>query len=931
MKSLLTRGRLLSGSAFVVASTVGLAAPAQAQCVITAGTVTCATADTTNVSNTGTTPSSDREYVLDTTTTGATATVSAGAAITGNGLAFTAAPGGAANDLTVTNNGSVSVIAGNTPTFGGTGALNVTGTGATNIVYTGTGSVTNLGAGNGLAFSQTGTGNLNATIGGDVSSAAGIGINAITDTGSQTIVVNSDVTGDTALSTTSSGTRTITIGTAGTLDGVNEAIAINGAGAATIANSGRIGSDNTDVAVRVNADADTTINNLTGGTINGSILLGAADDTVTNAGTINAGTMAFGAGTDLLTNQAGGTITVAGATPITGLETLNNAGTITAATGLTFDDGNTAFTNTGTLNVTGAIDLGAGTDSFANSGTGVLNLSGNASIVGAETFTNSGRTNLNNFTLTGTGAFTNTGTLDTSGNASLLGFTSFSNSGTLDLAPGTLTVPAAVFTNTGTILADEGAATVTGQTSFANSGTIDLQDGATGDVLTINSAFVGTGGSNLLVDFDGTAADRLVIVGAASGTTTVNANNIGAGLINLDGALVVDANTAAGGSFVLGTVGGNTSQLVNYSLVQNGGDFLLVAAPDQAAFDPLAVSSFGRGLWYQTADEVIAQTRLPAATIGGSFWGHVYLSRDRMDDDSTQTLDGVDFDVDRNMRTKRRGVQIGADYGFEGARVGLTGGYAFAKTRDRDSNDLGLKARGWNVGVYGQFGGVTGFHGELLAKHDRYKIDFTDGVFGFEDTKARANGVDGAIGFRFPIGGAATLDANAGVSFVRTKFDDIDAFGFGYDLDTVKSTRGRAGLRAVFGGSMSPYIDGTVYREFRGDGRATLFDGANLYDLETRGKATWFRVEGGILPNPTGLMLAAWADLGDKKGIGARLGFRFGGAAAADLPPPPPPVATVAPPPPPPATQACPDGSVILATDSCQPPPPPPQPAPERG
>ena len=170
------------------------------------------------------------------------------------------------------------------------------------------------------------------------------------------------------------------------------------------------------------------------------------------------------------------------------------------------------------------------------------------------------------------------------------------------------------------------------------------------------------------------------------------------------------------------------------------------------------------------------------------------------------------------------------------------------------------------------------------------------------------------------------------MSFVRTKFDDINALGFGYDLGTVKSTRGRAGLRATFGGKWAPYIDGTVYREFRGDSQVALFDGLNTYDLENSGKATWFRVEGGVLPNPTGLMLAAWADLGDRKGLGARLGFRFGGDTAAVAPPPPPP------PPPPapvaPATPTCPDGSVILATDSCPlppPPPPPPPPAPERG
>ena len=54
-------------------------------------------------------------------------------------------------------------------------------------------------------------------------------------------------------------------------------------------------------------------------------------------------------------------------------------------------------------------------------------------------------------------------------------------------------------------------------------------------------------------------------------------------------------------------------------------------------------------------------------------------------------------------------------------------------------------------------------------------------------------------------------------------------------------------------------------------------------------------------------------------------------------PPPPPPAPPVVeapppPPPPPPATQTCPDGSVILATDTCPAPPPPPPPPPaQRG
>jgi iron complex outermembrane receptor protein len=59
--------------------------------------------------------------------------------------------------------------------------------------------------------------------------------------------------------------------------------------------------------------------------------------------------------------------------------------------------------------------------------------------------------------------------------------------------------------------------------------------------------------------------------------------------------------------------------------------------------------------------------------------------------------------------------------------------------------------------------------------------------------------------------------------------------------------------------------------------------------------------------------------------------YKFG---TAPPPPPPPPPAPPPPPPPAPATQTCPDGSVILATDTCPappPPPPPPAPAPERG
>ncbi|HEU5482917.1 MAG TPA: TonB-dependent receptor [Sphingomicrobium sp.] len=70
--------------------------------------------------------------------------------------------------------------------------------------------------------------------------------------------------------------------------------------------------------------------------------------------------------------------------------------------------------------------------------------------------------------------------------------------------------------------------------------------------------------------------------------------------------------------------------------------------------------------------------------------------------------------------------------------------------------------------------------------------------------------------------------------------------------------------------------------------------------------------------------------VGNPRIIGLTIRKSFSAAAA----PPPPPPAPPPPPPPPPATQTCPDGTQILATDTCPappPPPPPPPPAPERG
>jgi opacity protein-like surface antigen len=158
---------------------------------------------------------------------------------------------------------------------------------------------------------------------------------------------------------------------------------------------------------------------------------------------------------------------------------------------------------------------------------------------------------------------------------------------------------------------------------------------------------------------------------------------------------------------------------------------------------------------------------------------------------------------------------------------------------------------------------------------------------------------------------------------------------FAGDRDSAWAYQGIAGVRFA----LSENVDlGLKYRYFR-TGRVELADDAVTTFAGNVDRAIVANTVGGVTTNVTvdRLTNAALSTDFDQKfrshSLLASLIFNFGGAAAAPPPPPPPP-APVEAAPPPPATQTCPDGSVILATDTCPvppPPPPPPAPAPERG
>jgi outer membrane receptor protein involved in Fe transport len=176
----------------------------------------------------------------------------------------------------------------------------------------------------------------------------------------------------------------------------------------------------------------------------------------------------------------------------------------------------------------------------------------------------------------------------------------------------------------------------------------------------------------------------------------------------------------------------------------------------------------------------------------------------------------------------------------------------------------------------------------------------------------------GAVAWTPPIGGSGL----SGLVYADARH--MSGFNTGSDLDLEKhqdaftTVNARVGIRGR---------DNAWSLELWGQ---NIFDEDSVqvaFDASLQGSGTERGVLQGFYPRATQLF---GAFLGEPRTFG--LTFR------ANFSPRPAPPAYVAPPPPPPpaapATQTCPDGTVVLATDTCPappPPPPPPPPAPERG
>ena len=498
-----------------------------------------------------------------------------------------------------------------------------------------------------------------------------------------------------------------------------------------------------------------------------------------------------------------------------------------------------------------------------------------------------------------------------------------------------------IVNNSGIVSSVNGDGVLANCETFNNSGRITMIDGAANDTLTVCGNYVGSGDASLGIDVGGGAggltADRLIVPGDASGSTDIDLGILDSVVVDPEGVLVVDADTSTANPFTL--TGPTSAGLINFALDQRGADTFLVSTPDELIFDFATLGLFGGEMWYQSGDahKSCSEARRNAFGLEGrsplSICGQVYYGEERTGGDRIATVFDTELAFSDRLKTKRYGVQLDVGYrpgpNFE---VGLTGGYQRATADLASSSDL--RARGYNIGAYAEYGMATGFYAAALVKYDVNRVRFENPLID-DDVRPRvkSTGVDGEVGYRTPALGAI-LDLNAGLTYVRTRVRDFDAGLISFDEGRADTLRGRLGGRLTWAGDLGPFVDAKLFHEFDGDSRFSVGSGSFFDDLDGRGRGTWGRLEGGIAGGAFGgPLLSAWVDFGDVRGWGVRAGYRFGGAAAA-APPPPMPVAPAPPPPEAPATMTCPDGTVILATEVCPappPPPPPPAPAPERG
>lgn len=523
-----------------------------------------------------------------------------------------------------------------------------------------------------------------------------------------------------------------------------------------------------------------------------------------------------------------------------GVATVTNAGAIKGGSGyaVLVQAGKIALTNSGT--VEGAVLFGDGDDVFTNSGTFQLTKDSDFG-AGNDLFKNSGTVKL--------------GTANAAQTVRLLNLEKFENNG----------------------------------------GLVDLRNGKAGDSVTLSGAYAASGNARVALDasHDPKANDKLVVQGAATGTTQVLLG-IDAEDARLTGetaiGLIEVGNGSAANAFVLAAESQDIG-LIRYGLDYDATArrYLLRGVAGAGVYRQLNGLEGAEGAWHSTADiwksgMAAQRDALWAGQEGRSrLWGQFY--HEGASRDATHEASGVggSQSIDQSYEQRRTGGQIGFDIGSHqdedgGFLFGVTGGYGETKLRSETVAEK-IRLETFNAGLYAGF--TSGqFFGTLLAKYDAHKVRFDSAALEFnERVDGSTWGIEGEAGFRFGDSGFY-LEPVASLAWTHTDIDDLEVLGQTLRFGGADGLRGKLGARlGGSSGSLLFHASAHAVHDFGDDYALRFVSGNEEQAVATERLGTFGQGRLGVsYLSPSGfeLFLEGHGEMGgDYEGLGGSAGVRI--------------------------------------------------------
>lgn len=393
---------------------------------------------------------------------------------------------------------------------------------------------------------------------------------------------------------------------------------------------------------------------------------------------------------------------------------------------------------------------------------------------------------------------------------------------------------------------------------FENSGLVELRNGVAGDTLTVSGDFVGAGGSTIALDVDvaGAKSDRLVVGGAATGSTRLVIKGEGdqAQLTGADGVVVVEAG--AGSSATAFTLDPDSDRgFIGYDLTYDVATrrFAVRGTAGAAAYRQVGALQAADTVWSSAADawRTTSASARDAAFAGedaGRVWAMSHAGEASRDWASTPA--GA-RSTDLDYRQTQAGGQFGYDLvstHSEGRllRAGITAGYGQSELEYRLSGDR-FDLSSFNLGAYVAATRGRAF-GEALVKYDAHDIDIqTTAMAQGSDVDSVTWGVDAQTGYRFGDAGLF-IEPAVGVRWTRTSQDDLVNGGQVLAFEDADDISARLGLRVgsvrpLGGDTITLHAGAHVVHHFGDDYQLGLIAGqtqALLADrAETYGQATF--------------------------------------------------------------------------------------------